>query len=108
MDGFNLEKGMSTSYWAEIIVGLPCAEVDEALVDEVRDEHYIVEGISDKSPYYDGGGCGLFGITIRATPDYKYSLLNIDCLHSRVEEAKQLFFNHIGLEPRVYLTTRGS
>lgn len=99
---------MSTRYWAEIVVGLPHKDVDEELSNQIREEEFYDVGIEDKSPYYDGGGCGLFGITIRATPDYKYSLLTIDCLHSRVEEAKQLFFNHIGLEPRVYLTTRGS
>lgn len=98
---------MSVRYWAEIVVGLPCSEVDEALVEEVRDDHYIVEGLSDKSPYYDGGGCGLFGIAVKATKDYGYAQMEVLDLYARVEEAKQTFFKHIGIEPRVYLTTRG-
>lgn len=98
---------MSVSYWAEIVVGLPCSQVSEGLVDQVRDEVFEEHGISDKAPFLDGGGEGVFGITIRATPDYDFSLLNTTCLLSRVEEAKTVFLEHIGIEPRVYLTTRG-
>lgn len=98
---------MSTSYWAEIVVGLAHEDVNEELSNQIREEEFYDVGIEDKSPYYDGGGCGLFGITIKASEDYGYSILNVNVLSAAIEDAKHTFFKHIGIEPRVYLTTRG-
>lgn len=98
---------MGMSYWAEIIVGLPHKDVDEELSNQIREDEFYDVGIEDKSPYYDGGGCGLFGITIKASEDYGYSTLNVSVLPTAIEEAKHIFFKHIGIEPKVYLTTRG-
>ena len=98
---------MSMSYWAEIVVGLPYEEVGEDLKEKVREEEFYQQGIEDKSPYYDGGGQGLFGITVKSSDDYSYDEINFDKLTLKINEARCTFKQHIGIEPKVYITTRG-
>jgi len=98
---------MGMYYWAEIVVGLPYEEVDDEFKEKVMDEQY--HPVQDLSPFYDGGGEGLFGITIRCSGDFCWTeiedLGDLDC---DIESAKRDFTLLTGLKPRVYLTTRGS
>lgn len=98
---------MSMSYWAEIVVGLPVQGMAEELIDKIVDEEYYQQGIEDKSPYYDGGYQGLFGITVKRCNEYSYSQIDFDKLVLNINEARYTFKEHIGLEPKIYLTTRG-
>ncbi len=98
---------MGMSYWAEIVVGLPYEEVGKDLKEKVQEEEFYQQDIEDKSPYYDGGGQGLFGITVKSSDDFSYDEINFDKLTLKINEARYTFKQNIGIEPKVYITTRG-
>lgn len=98
---------MSVSYWAEVVVGLPIQDMEEEIIDKIMSYQYSEQGIEPKSPHYDGDDAGLFGITVKSCEDYSYSEMDFDKLALKINEARYTFKEHIGLEPKVYLTTRG-
>lgn len=98
---------MGVSYWAEIVVGLPIQDMEDELIDKIMSYGYSDKGVEPKSPYYDGDDAGLFGVTVESCEDYSYSEIDFDNLALKINEARYTFKEHIGLEPKVYLTTRG-
>ena len=96
---------MGIQYSASIIVGLPEEDMREYQDEEgYWDENGDIEFHPDS---YDSSS-GIVGLAIHRSPDYSYVEINYCDFYEKVEQAINYFKQLTdGLEPKVFLSTRG-
>lgn len=97
---------MGQSYYAEVIVGLPRADLrdhDEELIEQLIDDGEL----ETCPPYYDGNfdDDAIVGITYATSECYSPS--TFEWKQAKIDEMKAAFLRLTGLEGKVWLSPRG-